>query len=67
MNNLQLSHGPGNDKLASNFRDPNTGNNMIFVFQVCRRGVGMGECGGSRGAEEGACGSCWAVTAALGE
>ncbi|EFJ40820.1 hypothetical protein VOLCADRAFT_107960 [Volvox carteri f. nagariensis] len=34
MNSFQLSHGPGNERDARNFKDPNTGNNMIFAFQV---------------------------------
>eukprot|EP00198_Chlamydomonas_reinhardtii_P007599 XP_001696936.1 predicted protein [Chlamydomonas reinhardtii] len=34
MNGFQLGHGEGNDRDFNNWRDPKTGNTMMFAFQV---------------------------------
>ncbi|KAG2439193.1 hypothetical protein HXX76_004556 [Chlamydomonas incerta] len=34
MNSFQLSHGEGNDRNVGAWRDPKTGNNMMFAMQV---------------------------------
>lgn len=41
MNGFQLGHGEGNDRDFNNWRDPKTGNTMMFAFQVGVRVCGV--------------------------